>query len=86
MGKNFTPGRKIHVHKNSQTLLLQTPLGPEILSVLQSVLIKRVDLKEIVWSGTKKTASKNECPYKAGVSTVGFYCNASSILSWVKMF
>ena len=38
----------------SQTLLLRTPLGPEKVSALQSVLIKRVNLKENVCNGTKK--------------------------------
>ena len=46
--------------KYSQTPLLQTPLGPEKVSILQGVLIKRVKFKENVWSGTKKTVHKNE--------------------------
>ena len=49
--------------KYSQTLLLRTPLGPEKVFVLQSVLIKWVNFKENVWSGTKKTVRNNECPY-----------------------
>ena len=50
--------------KYSQTSLLRTSLGPEKVSVLQSVLIKRVNFRpENVWSGTKKTGRNNECPY-----------------------
>ena len=44
----------------NQTPLLRTPLGLEQVSVLQSVLIKRVNLKENVWGGTKKTVHNNE--------------------------
>ena len=47
----------------SQTPSLRNALGPEKLSLLQSVLIKRVNFKENVWSGTKKTVRNNECPY-----------------------
>ena len=49
--------------KYNQTLLLRASLGPEKVSVLQGVLIKRAKFKENVWSGTKKTAHNNECPY-----------------------
>ena len=49
--------------KYSQTPLLRTPLGPEKVSIIQSVLIKRVDFKENVWSRIKKTVRNNECPY-----------------------
>ena len=47
----------------SQTPLLRTSLGLEKVSVLQSVLIKRVNFKENVWNGTKKTVYSNDCPY-----------------------
>ena len=40
--------------KYSQTPLLRTPLAPEKVSVLQSVLIKRVYFKENIWGRTKK--------------------------------
>ena len=46
----------------SQTPLLRTPLGPEKVSVLQSVLNKRVNFKENVWRGTKKTVLDNKSP------------------------
>ena len=43
-----------------QTPLLCTPLGPEKVSILRGVLIKRVNFKENVWSGTKKTKVNNK--------------------------
>ena len=45
---------------HNQTPLLRTRLGPEQVSVLRSVLIKRVNSKENAWGGTKKTARNNE--------------------------
>ena len=61
--------------KYSQTPLLRTPLRLERVSVLQSVLIKRVNFKENVWSGTKtKTVRNNECPAKRVSVKRGFHC------------
>ena len=37
------------------------------MSVLWSVLIKQVDFKENVWSGTKKTVHNNKPLYEGGV-------------------
>ena len=59
VGPSFSPVpvklvSQIVAGKYSQTPLLRTPLGPEKVSVLQSVLIKRVKLKENGWNGTKK--------------------------------
>ena len=42
----------------SQTPLLRTPLGPEKVSILRGVLIKRVNFKENVLSGTKVSCVK----------------------------
>lgn len=44
----------------NQTPLLWTRLGPEEVSVLRSVVIKRVNSKENAWGGTKKTVRNNE--------------------------
>ena len=41
---------------------LAVTLGPEEVSILQGVLIKWVNFKENVWSGSKKTVPNNECP------------------------
>ena len=53
----------LHFSLQSNPAITDTVGTREKVSVLQSVLIKRVNFKENVWSGSKKTVRNDECPY-----------------------